>query len=228
MSMLPGRFEEVIDFAGFEDISDVIKNIKEGYLKFSWRENDTIKTGYLLVIRGRVVGALLEDVLTGEALKGEDALKKISEVLSYKDKVKLVEIYKFSVGELLKADLELAAEMFEQSTSGMRITDLNELIKLLEGYNGRLIIDDGSFSWQLLIERGFVKAAQTFRGPSLRGDEALKALLNNLGHVLKTGGYQLSNLEWRYSEEEAVSQKDVLLRGLELVKEKYDFETQRY
>jgi len=213
--MLPGKFLAVV--VDFDSTRDLLKRIKEGYLKISWREGDSLKTGYILVSREKVVGALVEDVLSGERYEGENALREISKVIHSK-RVRTVELYEADATEILR---ENPSFKVEHGFIGYEIPgwDLDSLLFVLTTHKGELKVHNGNTSWRLYLNKGVVRAAQTIRGPSLKGDKALKNLLWKIGEVMKDGRFEIGD-SWEFTTEDEVNDDGVFKEGLELLKEK--------
>jgi hypothetical protein len=213
--MLPGRFIRVV--VDFDDARALINEVKEGYLKASWREGESIKTGYVLVSRGSIVGALVEDIINGTRVEGEKALEEISRVGGSK-RIKAVEVYEANVDEILRENPSIRVEgrTLEKEIPGW---DLDSLLRVLTTHRGELKVHNGGTSWLLYLDNGVVKAARTIRGPMLRGNDALKNLLLEIGKVIRSGRYELGG-NWSFSEEDMVQAGDVFQESLYLLRDK--------
>ncbi len=213
--MLPGKLSRIIKDAG--DINDIIRDINEGYLKVSWKEKDTLKTGCVLISNGIIVGALVEDILNGRTIKGEKALKEIEKIAKNR-LVRIIEVYSANVDEILKEDPELKAS--KVATTKIPGWDLDTLIKLLTSHTGRLRVHDGSTSWELQLEQGNIKAARTIRGPLLKGDRALKELIKGMGHIIKSGEYEADIRGGNFYLEERTREGKLFRDVVDLFREK--------
>ncbi|WP_457741374.1 DUF2226 domain-containing protein [Thermococcus sp.] len=217
--MLPGKFVSVV--VDFENTQELLTKVREGYLKASWREEERLKTGYVLVSSGKIVGAVIEDVLTGETLEGEEALREISRVAGTK-KVRVVELYEAAVSDILaeKPGIKVESPVLREEIPGW---DLEGLLRLLTSYTGELRVHNGGTSWRLYVDRGVVKAARTIRGPLLTGNDAFKSLLHEMGHVVKSGRYETGE-KWDFTREDEVVRGHVFAEGVDLLREKRKFE----
>jgi len=213
--MLPGKFLGVV--IDFDSTRELLTKIKRGYLKASWRDGDSLKTGYVLVSDGAILGALVEDVLSGERIEGNTALQKISEIARSK-RVRAVELYEADVTEILRENPSIRVEngVISEEIPGW---DLDSLLLLLTTYKGELRVHNGGTSWRLYLDRGVVKAAQTIRGPSLKGNKALKNLLWEIGKVMKDGRFEAGG-SWKFTAEDEVNNGGVFKEGVELLREK--------
>ncbi|WP_297535463.1 DUF2226 domain-containing protein [Thermococcus sp.] len=217
--MLPGKFVSVV--VDFESTQELLNRVKEGYLKASWKDGEGLKTGYVVVSSGKIVGAMVEDIITGETLEGEEALREISRIAGTK-KVRVVELYEATVSDILaeKPDIRVESAVLSEEIPGW---DLEGLLRLLTSYTGELRVHNGGTSWRLYVERGIVKAARTIKGPLLTGNEAMKNLLLEMGHVMKTGRYETGE-GWEFTKEDEVAGGHVFTEGVNLLKEKKQFE----
>jgi len=218
--MLPGRFLGVV--VDFESTRELFNRVKEGYLKASWREGENLKTGYVLVSNGRIVGAMIEDVLSGNVTKGDNAIEEISRV-SRSRKVRVVELYEANVTNILLENPSLRVEhgVISEEIPGW---DLDTLLSILPLHKGELTIHNGGTSWRLYLDRGVVRAAQTIRGPSLKGNDALRNLLWEIGKVVKDGRFETGG-SWRFSREDEVQNGTVFTESLHLLRDKMRVDT---
>ncbi len=197
--MLHGRYVEVV--TSFSDPLDLGGRVREGYLHVAWRDGADLKGGYLLVREGEIVGAIAENILQGEVLKGEKALNEILTAVR-KGLIKAVEIYEANVDEILEEHPSARVEVDDRGTSGER--DINSLLLLLREHRGNVEVRNGPKAWGIYVEKGRVKAARTLAGSGERGDRAVKEMLREMGKLVRDG--------------------DVLLEGLELLREKQRIE----
>jgi hypothetical protein len=213
--MLPGVFMGVV--VDFNNTKELLEKIDQGYLKAAWRDGDTLKTGYALVSDGRIVGALVEDVIYGTKLEGEEALNEMSKVARSK-RVKAVELYKADVDEILRENPSIRVEngVISEEIPGW---DLDSLLLVLTTHRGELRVHNGGTSWRLYLDRGVVRAAQTIRGPTLKGNDALKNLLWEIGKVIKDGRFETGG-HWEFTREEEVHDGGVFTESVSLLREK--------
>jgi len=213
--MLPGKFLGVV--IDFDSTRELLTKIKKGYLKASWRDGDSLKTGYVLVSDGAILGALVEDVLSRERIEGENALRKISEV-SLSKRLKAVELYEADVTEILRENPSIRVEsgVISEDIPGW---DLDSLLLVLTTYRGELRVHNGGTSWRLYLDRGVVRAAQTIRGPTQKGNDALKNLLWEIGKVMKDGRFETGG-SWEFTKEDTVDNGGIFKEGVELLREK--------
>ncbi|WP_456395080.1 DUF2226 domain-containing protein [Thermococcus sp.] len=217
--MLPGKFVGIV--VDFENIRELLNRIGEGYLKVSWKENDSLKSGYVLVSSGRIVGAIVEDILSGKTLEGEMAISEISKIAKAK-KVRVVELYDANVNDILS---EMPAVRVDKGCLGKEIPgwDLETLLRLLASCTGELQVHNGNISWRLYVDKGTIKAAKTVGGHSLRGNEAFRALLLNMGNIMKEGKYVMGGT-WKFNRDDIVLNGDIFRKGVEMLIEKKQVE----
>ncbi len=218
--MLPGKFVSVV--MRFENIQELLTKVKEGYLKASWKEGEELKTGYLLVSSGKIVGMLIEDTFTRKTLKGKSALADIVKA-SRERKVKAVEIYEAPVEEILKDLPEVGITLFSLPEEILG-HDIQGLINLMKSYRGELRVHNGSTSWSLYVDNGKVKAAKTIKGPELRGEEAMTHLFMEMGKIMKNGKYETGGTV-TFSKLDELKREDIFLDALELLRDKQEIDT---
>jgi len=213
--MLPGEFVGIV--VDFETTRELIDRIGEGYLKASWNGEDGLKTGYLIVSSGNIVGIIVEDAITWETVKGMAALDEIVRVCRER-KVKAVELYRASAEDILREfpDAKVSLSSLPGTIPGH---DLDELINLLTSYQGELKVHHPSTSWSIHVEGGKIKAARTIRGPTLRGDSAMRHLFSEMGEVLRNGEYETGR-NMTFSQFDMVETEHDFLGTLELIREK--------
>ncbi|NJE55099.1 DUF2226 domain-containing protein [Thermococcus sp. 21S9] len=213
--MLPGKFLGVV--VDFNSTKELLEKVQQGYLKASWRDGETLKTGYVLVSAGQIMGALVEDVLNGTRLEGESALEEMSRV-SRSKKVRAVELYEADVTEILRENPSIRVEngVISEEIPGW---DLDSLLLVLTTHRGELRVHNGGTSWRLYLDKGVVRAAQTIRGPALKGNEALKNLLWEIGKVIKDGRFETGG-HWEFTRDEEVHDGGVFTESVHLLKEK--------
>ncbi|WP_297469246.1 DUF2226 domain-containing protein [Thermococcus sp.] len=212
--MLHGRYVGVI--TDFDDPLEVREGVRQGYLKVAWKEESSLKTGYVIIKDGKIVGSLVEDVIGGSKVAGNEAFGEIMRAI--KDGlVKAVEVYEADVGEILGSHPEARVDINElQRVTG---DDLGSLLMLLKTHRGGMRIQNGSKEWAIYVENGLVKAAKAIKGSTHRGDNALREILREMGHLIKDGVY-IAGETFEFSPNDAVSRGDVFVEGLELLKEK--------
>ncbi|WP_297512655.1 hypothetical protein, partial [Thermococcus sp.] len=129
-----------------------------------------------------------------------------------------VELYEADVTEILRENPSIRVEngVISEEIPGW---DLDSLLLLLTTYKGELRVHNGGTSWRLYLDRGVVKAAQTIRGPSLKGNKALKNLLWEIGKVMKDGRFETGGF-WEFTAEDEVNNGGVFKEGVELLREK--------
>lgn len=217
--MLPGKFVDIV--VDFENTQELLTRVKEGYLKASWKDGEELKTGYLLVSSGKIVGMLIEDTFTRKILKGKSALADIVKT-SRERRVKAVEIYEAPVKEILKELPEIGITLLSlpEEIPGHNI---QELIDLMKSYKGELKIHDGSTSWSLHVDKGKVKAAKTLKGPKLRGEEAMTHLFMEMGEIIKNGKYETGGTI-TFSKHDELKRENVFLDALELLRDKQEID----
>ena len=216
--MLPGRYVDVV--MDFTDPLELTGKVREGYLKMAWRDDQGIKMGYIMTRNGKIVGAIVEDVLGNTFVEGDMAFLEILEVAK-KGMIKAVEVYEASVNELLRTHPKAGTAIEgDYPASG---NDLSSFLKLLEVHRGGVEIYDGSKAWAIHVEKGLVEAAKSIRGSNYRGDEAIKDILHEVGHLLREGRYTVKH-PLGFSSEDQVQRKDVLFESLQLLREKQKLE----
>jgi len=220
--MLPGEFVGIV--VDFENTHELIEKVGEGYLKASWNDENGLKTGYLIVSSGNIVGMIVEDLMTRKTTKGKDALDEIIKVCRER-KVKAVELYKASVEDILKEfpDAKVSLSTLPGMIPGH---ELEELIDLLTSYEGELKVHHPSTSWSIHVEGGKVKAAKTIRGPTLRGDPAVRHLFREMGEVLRNGQYEMGR-NMAFSPFDIVEDEHDFIGALELLNEKRKIDLQK-
>ncbi|WP_456421426.1 DUF2226 domain-containing protein [Thermococcus sp.] len=216
--MLPGKFVELV--INIDNPKELLNKIKEGYLKASWREKDDLVTGYVLVSNGKIVGAIVENLMTGETLKGNDALGNIIQVTKT-GKIKVVELYEASTQEILSEMPEAKVDTLSIDHKGESILD--DLLSLIISHKGEVFIHDGGTSWRLYLEQGVVKAAESLGEKRLFGDDALRSLLHEMGHIIKEGHYEIGD-QWEFTSKEKVKGGNLFSEGVELLYEKQKLE----
>ena len=212
--MLHGKYIGVI--TNFSDPLEVRERVKQGYLKIAWKDGHSLKTGYIITEEGKIVGSLVEDVIDGSKVAGNEAFGEIMRAI--KDGlVKAVEVYEADVGEILSSHPKARVDINELK----RVTgdDLGSLLMLLKTHRGGMRIQNGSKEWAIYVENGLVKAARAIKGSTHRGDSALREILREMGHLIKDGVY-IAGETFEFSSSDAVSRGDVFVEGLELLKEK--------
>lgn len=212
--MLPGKFVGVI--TNFDDPLELTGKTREGYLKLAWRSDSSIKVGYIIMKKGKILGAIVEDVLNNTSIQGDIAFVEIVEAIK-QGLVKSVEIYEANVEEILNENPK--AYITEVSTIPSSGKDLESFLSLLKMYKGSIEIQDGSKAWILYVEHGIVKAARGIRGSNLRGDSAIREIFREMGHLLKEGKYTTSD-RVQFSSSDTVKKGEIFIEGLELLKEK--------
>lgn len=213
--MLPGKYVGVI--TDFNDPLELTGKIREGYLKIAWRSESSIKIGYVLTKKGRIVGSIVEDVFKNTAIEGEVAFLEILTAIKH-NLVRAVELYEADVDEILKTYPRAHVKISQREGR-----DLESFLALLRNYRGEIEIQDGSKAWAIEVYRGVVKAARAIRGSTLSGDDAVREILFEMGHLLKEGKYRIRDSSG-FSPEDTVRDGRLLLEGVELLKEKQRFE----
>ncbi|WP_297481388.1 DUF2226 domain-containing protein [Thermococcus sp.] len=216
--MIHGRYIGVI--TDFDDPLAVREGVRQGYLKVAWKDGSSLKTGYIIIKDEKIVGSLVENVIGGSKVAGNEAFGEIMRAI--KDKlVKAVEVYEADVEEILGSYPETRVDINElQRVTG---NDLGSLLMLLKTHHGGMRIQNGSKEWVIYVENGLVKAAKAIKGSTRRGDSALREILREMGHLIKDGVY-IAGETFEFSPNDTVSRGDVFVEGLELLKEKRQLE----
>ncbi len=216
--MLPGKYVDVV--TRFNDPLELTGKVKEGYLKIAWRSESSIKIGYILTQRGKIVGSIMEDIFGNTFTEGETAFFGILEAIKH-GQVKAVEVYEADVNKILKANPKACVTFDEnRPTSG---NDIDSFLSLLKTYRGGIKIQDGSKAWMIYVEDGVVKAARALRGSTHRGDRAIKEIFHEMDYLLKEGRY-ITTESFEFSSEDTVQNGEVFLEGIELLREKQRLE----
>ncbi len=212
--MLPGKYIDVI--TDFSDPLELAGKVREGYLKIAWKSESGLKIGYALVKKGKIVGSLVEEVLENSSISGDEAFREIFDAVR-RNLIGAVELYEADVEGILKAHPGTYVTLVGVPSKSGR--DLESFLALLGVYSGGVEIQDGSKAWEIYVESGLVKAARAIKGSDYRGDDAIRDILRETGHLLKDGKYTVGSPH-EFSPEDTVRKTDLLREGLELVKEK--------
>ena len=216
--MLPGKYVEVV--MDFSDPLELTGRVKEGYLKVAWRNAPSIKTGYILIKNGKVVGSIVENILENIIVQGELAFFEILEATKHK-LVKTVELYEADVNDILRE--YPGAYIAINNANMVSGNDLGSFLSILKTYKGEVKIQDGSKIWVIYVENGLVKAAKAIMGSTNRGDSAIEEILKEMGNILRDGRYIMGG-SLSFSSHDTVKNRELLLKSLELLKEKQEFE----
>jgi len=183
------------------DIQDVLGSLKEGYVLLSWRDEDDIKRAFLFVRDGTVFGAFLESVLRDYSRSGEDAVPEIAEALSA-GRVKTFEVYEADVGEILRENPGFRISSFPYAS--LKGENVDEVLELFRNHSGPLYVTSGNREWRLLLRGGRTLKAHLV-GEGLLGDEAVLALLREMGHIIKEGTFRFISGNPEFPEGSGVS-----------------------
>ncbi len=220
--MLPGKFISVIP--DYENVEGLLSKVYEGYLKASWRDNEELKTGYILVSNHEIVGLIVEHHSDNKVFQGREALDEILTASRHR-KVTAVEIYEYPVNSIFR-DYPKARFKLHTPPDQIPGENLEEILQLLKSYHGELIVHNSEISWSLQIEEGRVKAAKTIRGPPLKGDVAMDHLLKEMGEIIKSGKYEIGkNIVFSHSA--IVKREGSFKEILELLNEKQKIEQKK-
>ncbi|WP_297476440.1 DUF2226 domain-containing protein [Thermococcus sp.] len=212
--MLPGKYLDVI--TDFSDPLELAGKVREGYLKLAWKSESGLKIGYVLVKEGKIVGSLVEEITGNSSISGDEAFREIFDAVK-RSLIRAVEIYEADVEGILRTHPKMQVTFVGLPSKSGR--DLESFLALLGVYRGGVEIQDGSKAWRIYVETGLVKAARAIKGSDYRGDDAIREILRETGHLLKDGRYTVGDYH-RFSPEDTVQKSDLLREGLELVKEK--------
>ncbi len=212
--MLPGKYLDVI--TDFSDPLELAGKVREGYLKLAWKSESGLKIGYVLVKEGKIVGSLVEEITGNSSISGDEAFREIFDAVK-RSLIRAVEIYEADVEGILRTHPKMQVTFVGLPSKSGR--DLESFLALLGVYRGGVEIQDGSKAWRIYVENGLVKAARAIKGSDYRGDDAIREILRETGHLLKDGRYTVGDYH-RFSPEDTVQKSDLLREGLELVKEK--------
>jgi len=216
--MIHGKYVGLI--MDFTNPLELKTKVRKGYLKMAWKQGSGIRTGYLIIKEGKIFGSIVEDVLKNELTKGDQAFKEILDAIK-NDLIRAVEVYEANVDEILSDDK--AVMLTSSSSNPIQGHDLDALLSLLKTHRGSMKIQNGSKEWAVYVEKGLVTAAKALRGSTHRGDMAVKEILYEMGHLIKGGKYIPSN-SFDFSSKDAVTNKDIFVEGVNLLKEKRKFE----
>ena len=212
--MLPGKYVDVM--TDFSDPLELAGKVREGYLKLAWKSESGLKLGYVLVKKGVIVGSLVEEILGNSSISGDEAFREIFDAVK-RSLIGAVEIYEADVESILESHPRMYVTFVGVPSKSGR--DLDSFLALLRVYRGGVEIQDGSKAWEIYVENGRVKAARAIKGSDYHGDDAIKDILRETGHLLTDGMYTVGDPH-EFSPEDTVRRTDLLREGLELVKEK--------
>ncbi|WP_456365397.1 DUF2226 domain-containing protein [Thermococcus sp.] len=212
--MLPGKYIDVM--TDFSDPLELTGKVREGYLKLAWKNESGLKIGYVLVKRGKIVGSLVEEIPGNSSISGDEAFLEIFNAVK-RTLIRAVEIYEADVEDILMTHPKMQVTFVGVPSKSGR--DLESFLALLGVHNGGVEIQNGSKAWRIYVENGLVKAARAIKGSDYHGDDAIREILHETGHLLKDGKYTVGNPP-EFSPEDTVHRADLLREGLELVREK--------
>jgi len=217
--MIAGKLKDVVQ--GFDSLEELVNRVNEGYVLLSWREKSDIMVSYLLVKNRKVVGLVVENVITREVLQGNAGLEILMSALKL-GRIRVAEIYEAGVDEILKAYPSSVIE-WKETPSELPGSDIEGVLRLASTYSGTVEVHDGSKSWAIYMERGVLKKARTLSGPEFHGDDAVKDLLREMGGILDHGKYRLGT-KVDFSSRDSVKEGTKFREGLEILTEKLDIE----
>ncbi|NJE03389.1 DUF2226 domain-containing protein [Thermococcus sp. MV11] len=200
---------------------EVLKDLGEGYVLFSWRDGEDLKRAFIFVASGRVIGAFVEAVISGYSREGNNAIDDIETALS-KGLVKAFEVYEAEVGSILSERPTLAVSSFPLMS--LRGNEIQELLKLYRSFSGWLQIKSGDREWHLAVQNGITLRAHLLSG-NLLGDDAVLFLLREFDHVIKNGVYRFFSGEGSFPVgSEVFEHSTSFLDVAEAIKLKMDIE----